>query len=116
MGKVIEKQDGTTSTVTKIRLTSGELDFLDDLEAFQRPGVKRRGTGPAVHRLIEHARGWDALLAGPLRAYLRRENMTVEEFAGLAELEANGVYDILTLATRRPHQDTIDKIRAVIGD
>jgi hypothetical protein len=116
MANVIERKDGKISQLTNIRLTDDELEFLATLEEHQDPRVRRRGTGPAVHRLIGLARGWDALLAGPLREYLKREGMTVEEFAELAELEVGTVRDILTLETRQPDYRTVAKIRAVIGD
>lgn len=115
MANNIEKLNGTVSRLTNIRFEDKELAFLARLEAFQRPGVKRRGVGPALHRLIEHARGWDEVLAAPLRAYLVSEGMSVERFAELAGLEANTVHDILTLATRQPDHKTVAKIRGIIG-
>lgn len=100
----------------RIRFTDEERRFLLDLEEFLPPHVKRRGVAPALHRLLKHAEGWDRLLAKPLREYLRREAMTVEQFAELAELEVSTVRDILTLRTRQPDHTTVAKIRAVIGD
>jgi hypothetical protein len=99
----------------QLRLTEGERAFLLELEEFNAPG-KRSGIGPAVHRLIEVAREWDSNgLSGRLRAYLRAEGVTVEEFASLANMRPQTVRDILSLRTRKHDVTTVAKVRSVIG-
>jgi hypothetical protein len=114
--KVVERKDGKTSRMVSIRLLDDEIAFLEMLEEHQGPKVKRRGVGPAVHRLIELAREWERVYAGPLRAYLGENGMTVEEFAERAGLEEGTVRDILTLQTRLPAMETKARIRGVIGE
>ena len=113
---VIERQDGRVSKLVNVRLLDDEIAFLEEIEKYQGPGVKRRGVGPAIHRLIELARGWDRVYAASLRAYLEDRGLTPEEFAEEAGLEAGTVRDILTLQTRLPAMETKAKIRAVIGE
>jgi hypothetical protein len=112
---VIEREDGEVSVVTNVRLLRSEIEFLESLEEYLPEKVKRRGKGPAIHRLIAVAREWDAWLAKPVRDFMRAEGMTVEEFAELAEVRPKTVTDILSLRTRQPELTTVQKIRRIVG-
>ena len=110
-----QREDGSASETIKVRLGDDEIAFLQDIELHVDPDVKRRGHGPAIHRLIALARAWDELHAKRLREYLRTEELTVEQFAELAELRPWTVRDILTLKTRHPDEKTVAKIRRFTG-